>query len=71
MRKEVEAKNLDETTVEPKHVIEIDCEVCGRDLDEDEIEADTCPCGKTTQFLRQSVAIEVTTLPTVFGETLE
>tara|TARA_R100001460_G_scaffold1011_1_gene4127 strand:- start:218 stop:433 length:216 start_codon:yes stop_codon:yes gene_type:complete len=71
MKTEVEAKNLDETTVEPKHTIEIVCQACGYDLDESELDADKCAdCGATLN-LRRNVAIEVTTLPTVFGETLE
>ena len=55
--------------VEPTHEIEILCKHCGYDIDETELEADTCSdCGKPLE-LKQSVAITVTSIP-LFGETM-
>ena len=55
--------------IEPTHDIEIVCKHCGYDLDEAEIEADTCSdCGQPLE-LKQSVAITVTSIP-LFGETM-
>jgi uncharacterized paraquat-inducible protein A len=69
MRKTVQARNVDGVD-EPTHTIEVVCHNCGYDLDEAELEADTCSdCGQALN-LRQSVSIEVTTLPPVFGESM-
>jgi len=47
--------------------VESVCLHCGYDLDEAELAADTCSdCGKPLE-LKQSVAIQVTTLPPMFG----
>lgn len=57
-------------TVEPAHTVEAVCSACGYDLDAAELEADTCAdCGQPLN-LKQSVAIQVTTLPPLFGSTL-
>jgi uncharacterized paraquat-inducible protein A len=54
-------------TVEAAHEVEAMCLHCGYDLDEAELAADTCSdCGKPLE-LKQSVAIQVTTLPPMFG----
>lgn len=59
-----------EGAVEPAHEIEVVCAGCGFDLDEAELEADTCSdCGNSLQ-LKRSIAITVTTLP-IFGVSLE
>lgn len=56
-------------TVEPAHEVEAVCLHCGYDLDEAEIAADTCAdCGNPLS-VKQSVAIQVTTLPPIFGST--
>jgi uncharacterized paraquat-inducible protein A len=69
MRKTVQVRSVDGVT-EPAHTVEVVCAHCGYDLDEAELEADTCSdCGQALN-LRQSVSIEVTTLPPVFGESM-
>jgi hypothetical protein len=63
----VEAQEVDGTIV-PKHEVELLCKACGYDLDESELEADTCAdCGVDLD-LRQNVAIHATTLPPAGGE---
>ena len=63
-------KTLPDGTIEPAHVVEAVCAACGFDLDEAELAADTCSdCGAPLN-LKQSVAIQVTTLPPIFGSTL-
>ena len=53
--------------IDPAHVVEIVCDACGFDLDESELEADTCSdCGAALN-LKQNIAIQVTTLPPAFG----
>jgi len=55
--------------IEPTHDIEVVCRNCGYDLDESELEADTCSdCGQPLE-LKQSIAITVTSIP-LFGETM-
>jgi DNA-directed RNA polymerase subunit RPC12/RpoP len=69
MRKTVEARQI-KGVVEPAHMVEVVCAHCGFDLDETEISADTCSdCGQTLN-LKQSVAITVTTMPSIFGDTM-
>jgi len=56
--------------IEPAHAIEVLCAACGYDLDEAELEADTCSdCGQVLN-LRQHVSIQVTTMPASVGGTL-
>lgn len=63
-------KALADGNVEPAHEIEILCAECGYDIDENELEADTCSdCGASLN-LRQNTSIVVTTLPPVFGESM-
>lgn len=58
------AIKLDGETIEPRHVIEIYCSNCGRDVDESELTALKCgDCGAELTQVKQSVAIEVTTKP--------
>jgi predicted amidophosphoribosyltransferase len=60
----------DQGLIEPAHVIAILCAECGYDLDESELEADTCSdCGNPLS-LRQNVEISVTTTPASRGATL-
>lgn len=69
MRKTVQARDVNGST-EPTHTVEVVCANCGYDLDETELEADTCSdCGQALN-LKESVSIQVTTLPPVFGETM-
>ena len=69
MKKTVEARTVD-GVVEPTHTVEAVCGNCGYDLDEAELNADTCSdCGQPLN-LKQHVSILVTTLPPVFGETM-
>jgi predicted amidophosphoribosyltransferase len=63
-------KTLPDGTVDPAHDIHTVCAVCGYDLDEAELAADTCSdCGAPLS-LKQSVAIQVTTLPPILGSTM-
>lgn len=70
MKVKYEPREIEGGVIEPEHYIERVCVHCGYDLTEDEVAADTCAdCGETLH-LRQNVAIVVTTLPPVFGETM-
>jgi len=70
MQRTIQANNINDGSVEPEHTVEIVCANCGFDLDESELEADTCTdCGEPLN-LKQSVSIRVTTLPSIFGETM-
>ena len=63
-------KTLPDGNVEPAHDVTMVCAACGYDLDEAELAADTCSdCGAKLN-LKQSVSIQVTTLPPIFGDTL-
>lgn len=63
-------KTLPDGTIEPAHEITAVCAHCGYDLDAAELEADTCAdCGQPLN-LKQSVAIQVTTLPPLLGGVL-
>jgi rRNA maturation endonuclease Nob1 len=69
MKTIVEATKLDNTIV-PKHEVEVVCSACGYDLDEAELDADTCAdCGAPLN-LKQSVAIHATTVPAAGATTL-
>ena len=69
MKKTVQARDLGGIT-EPTHTVEVVCANCGYDLDEAELEVNTCSdCGQKLN-LKQSVSIEITTLPPVFGGTM-
>jgi|TARA_R100001082_G_scaffold83164_1_gene49915 ribosomal protein L37E len=69
MKTTIEARDTGDG-VEPKHTVHIVCASCGYDLDEAELEADTCSnCGAPLN-LKQHVAIEVTTLPPISGESM-
>jgi len=67
MKQVLEAKLLDNGQIEPAHEIEIVCAACGYDLDESELEADTCSdCGVTLN-LKQSTLIHATSVPAAGG----
>jgi len=56
--------------IHPKHVVAVICRSCGYDLDEAEVNADTCSsCGETLE-LRQNTTIYACTLPAASGSTL-
>ena len=64
-----EAKDLGEA-IDPKHEIEVVCANCGHDLDESELNADTCSdCGEALN-LRQNTKIYATSIPAAGGSTL-
>jgi hypothetical protein len=66
MKRIVEAQDLDGVIV-PKHEVELLCKECGYDLDESELEADTCAdCGADLD-LQQNVSIHTTTIPAAGG----
>ena len=70
MRIEQASRTTDQGAIEPAHLIEVVCAACGYDLDEGELEADTCSdCGQVLD-LRRHVAIQVTTVPASVGGTL-
>lgn len=71
MKKTHAAKTIDSGAIEPAHSIEIVCAACGFDIDESELDADTCSdCGASLN-LKKSVTIEVTSVPPIQGKTLE
>ena len=70
MRIENEPRTTALGIIEPAHLIEVVCAACGYDLDEGELEADTCSdCGQVLN-LQRHVAIQVTTVPAAAGGTL-
>jgi len=53
-----------EVVVDPRHVVEILCPNCDRDVDAAELEAEQCSdCGFDLSTPKQSVAISVTSQP--------
>jgi|TARA_R100000455_G_C6265797_1_gene121059 rRNA maturation endonuclease Nob1 len=67
MKKVNEAVNVD-GAIDPKHEIEVVCANCGYDLDDSELEADTCSdCGETLS-LKQSTKIYATSVPAATGD---
>tara|TARA_R110002050_G_C8562832_1_gene481841 strand:+ start:138 stop:350 length:213 start_codon:yes stop_codon:yes gene_type:complete len=69
MRKTNEAVTVGDV-IDPKHEIEIVCGHCGYDLDESELNADTCSdCGKVLN-LQQNTKIYATSIPAASGSTL-
>jgi predicted RNA-binding Zn-ribbon protein involved in translation (DUF1610 family) len=58
------------TSIDPKHEIEVLCSSCGHDIDESELNADTCSdCGEALN-LRQNTKIYATSIPAADGGTL-
>jgi len=69
MRVQNTSRSLPDGSIEPSHLIEVVCSACGYDLDSSELEADTCSdCGQALD-LRQSISIEITTVPAASGAT--
>jgi len=69
MRKVNEAVQLGDA-IDPKHEVEVVCANCGHDLDETELNADTCSdCGEVLN-LRQNTKIYATSVPAAGGSTL-
>lgn len=69
MRTVTEAVSLD-VGVDPRHEVEILCANCGFDLDESELEADTCSdCGQALS-LRTNMKIYATSVPAAEGHTM-
>ena len=69
MRKTNEAVTVGDI-INPKHEIEIVCGNCGYDLDESELNADTCSdCGAALN-LQQNTKIYATSIPAANGSTL-
>ena len=67
MLKTIEARELEGGLIEPLPEIEVVCAACGYDLDESELEADTCAdCGAPLN-LKQNIAIHTTTVPAAGG----
>jgi hypothetical protein len=63
-------RTLANGTIDPAHTVQAVCAACGYDVDQNELKAETCAdCGAPLN-LKQSVAIQVTTLPPMFGTTL-
>ena len=69
MRTDNEARTIGGGIVDVAHTIIQVCEACGYDLDEAELAADTCADCGTTLNLKQTVQIQVTSVP-VTGSTL-
>lgn len=67
MKQLVQAKTLDNGLIEPTHELEIVCAACGYDLDEAELDADTCSdCGAPLN-LKQHISIHATSVPAAGG----
>jgi rRNA maturation endonuclease Nob1 len=67
MKQIIEASTLENGLIEPRHEVEVVCAACGYDLDESELEADTCAdCGAPLN-LKQNIAIHTTTVPAAGG----
>jgi hypothetical protein len=70
MKLQSPSRTLPDGGIEPAHAVEILCGACGYDLDQAEIDADTCAvCGQLLN-LQQSVAIQITTVPAASGATM-
>ena len=62
-----EARSVD-GSIDPRHEVEILCANCGYDLDESELESDTCSdCGQSLS-LKQSTKIYATSVPAATGD---
>ena len=63
MTRRYEARTIIGNTIESAHSVEIVCAACGFDVDEAELNADTCSdCGASLD-LKKSVTIEVSSIP--------
>jgi hypothetical protein len=72
MKVENPAVMVDKDVVEPKHVVEILCPNCNRDVDENELATQVCnDCGYDLSTPKQGVSIFATSQPIggkVWGE---
>jgi rRNA maturation endonuclease Nob1 len=69
MKQTFDATELEDGVIRNAHEVEIVCHNCGYDLDESELEADTCSdCGAALE-LKQNIKIQVTSVP-LFGDTM-
>jgi len=67
MKQTIEASNLENGLIQPRHEVEIVCAACGYDLDESELDADTCAdCGAPLN-LKQHISIHATSVPAAGG----
>jgi rRNA maturation endonuclease Nob1 len=67
MKTTIEARTLEGGQIEPTHELEIVCAACGYDLNEAELEADTCAdCGAPLN-LKQHISIHATSVPAAGG----
>ena len=67
MKQTIEASTLENGLVQPRHEVEIVCAACGYDLDESELDADTCAdCGAPLN-LKQHISIHATSVPAAGG----
>jgi hypothetical protein len=69
MKQTFDAETLDTGIIRSAHTVEVVCQNCGYDLDESELAADTCADCGATLTLKQSVKIQVTSVP-IFGATM-
>jgi hypothetical protein len=67
MKQTVEAKTLEGGLIEPHHEIEVVCAACGYDLDEVELQADTCSDCNAPLNLKQNISIHATSVPAAGG----
>jgi hypothetical protein len=67
MKQTIEASTLKNGLIQPRHEVEIVCAACGYDLDESELDADTCAdCGAPLN-LKQHISIHATSVPAAGG----
>ena len=67
MKQTVAAKKLENGSIEPHHEIEVVCAACGYDLDEAELQADTCSDCNAPLSLKQHISIHATSVPAAGG----
>lgn len=68
MKQTIEAQFLESGQIQPKHEVEVVCSACNYDLDEAELEADTCSdCGAPLN-LKQHIVIHATSVPAAGGK---
>jgi len=68
MKQTIEAQLLESGQIQPKHEVEVVCAACNYDLDESELEADTClDCGAPLN-LKQHISIHATSVPAAGGK---
>jgi rRNA maturation endonuclease Nob1 len=67
MKQTIEASTLENGLIQPRHEVEVVCAACGYDLDESELDADTCSdCGAPLN-LKQHISIHATSVPAAGG----